>query len=321
MLSLIIPLYRSEPNLPRLFRELIALAAKTPVPLEVVFVNDGSPDRCAEIVARSAPQFPFPCHLVELSRNFGSFAAILAGLRHGRGDYFAVLAADLQEPPDLVLELLRRMASGEADIVFGTRSARADPFLSSIASSLFWRFYRTAVNRDIPIGGVDIFGCSRQVRDELLAMREVDSSLMALLFWIGFRRAFVSYERQARTEGRSAWTIRKKFRYALNSIFSFSDLPVRVLLLIGGVGMFGAAALGLVVLVSKLIGNIPVQGYTAIVLTVVFFGGLTATGLGIIGQYLWLTLQNVRQRPLFVTRSVGEYNCDASALRRHDQAS
>jgi len=308
MLSLVIPLYRSEANLPRLFRELISLAAKTSVPLEVVFVNDGSPDRCADIVARSAPQLPFPCQLVELSRNFGSFSAIVAGLRQGRGAYFAVLAADLQEPPDLVLDLLRLMVSDEADIVFGVRSARADPLLSTIASSLFWRFYRAAVNKDIPIGGVDIFGCKRQVRDELLAMREVDSSLLALLFWVGFRRAYVSYERQPRIEGNSAWTFRKKLRYALNSTFNFTDLPVRVLLTIGGLGMFVAAVFGIVVLASKLIGNIPVPGYTALVLTIVFFGGLTTLGLGIIGQYLWLTLQNVRQRPLFVTRSVREYN-------------
>lgn len=307
MLSLIVPLYRSEENLGRLFQELSILALKVPVGFEVVFVIDGSPDKCDQVLARAAPTFGWTCRVVHLSRNFGSFAAIAAGLRHGKGDYFAVLAADLQEPPGLVLDFLGRMVGGEADVVFGVRSKRSDPFLSRLVARLFWKFYRRAVNTDIPDGGVDVFGCTRQVRDQLLQLNEVDSSLIALLFWLGFRRAFVEYERLPRKEGRSSWTFGKRFRYAVNSIFNFTDLPVRVLLLTGGMGTIAAILIAAVVVAAKLLGDVPIPGYAATVVAIVFFGGLTALGLGIVGQYLWIALQNTRNRPTFIVRDIEEY--------------
>jgi glycosyltransferase involved in cell wall biosynthesis len=307
MLSLVIPLYRSEPNLGRLFQELAALAEKLPIPLEVVFVNDGSPDGSEAVLARSAPELPFASRVIHLSRNFGAFAAITAGLRYGGGKYFGVLAADLQEPPRLMVDFVERLLSGQADIVFGVRASRADPFWSTIGSNLFWHLYRMTVNSDIPRGGVDVFACTRQVRDEVLQLKEVDSSLLALLFWIGFRRAFVTYNRQPRTEGKSAWTLSKKLRYALNGIFNFTDLPVRILLSLGALGIAVSVFTGALVLAAKLLGDIAVPGYTPIVLSVLFFGGLTASGLGIVGQYLWLTLQNVRNRPLFIVREERSY--------------
>src|SRR5271157_4309653 len=124
MLSLVVPLYRSEANLEDLFRELTKLASGIQIPMEVVFVIDGSPDRCGEVLAKSAGEFSFACKVVDLSRNFGAFAAIAAGLRHGTGDYFTVLAADLQEPPELTLQSLECLCSGQADIVFGYRLGR-----------------------------------------------------------------------------------------------------------------------------------------------------------------------------------------------------
>src|SRR5262249_2399788 len=156
-----------------------------------------------------------------LSRNFGSFPAIAAGMRYGRGDYFVALAADLQEPPELILEFHRLLKSGSADVVFGHRTSRADAWPSPTTSEWFWRWYRRFVIKAMPRGGIDVFGCTRQVRDRVVELKEINTNLIALLFWLGFRRAFVPYERRARLEGRSAWTIAKKFRYALDSVFSF----------------------------------------------------------------------------------------------------
>src|SRR5215472_16558988 len=129
MLSIVVPLYRSEENLPRLFQELERVSQLCPSRLEVGFVVDGSPDRCAQIVRGRLPEFPVSAQLLELSRNFGAFAAISAGLQHARGDYFAVLAADLQEPPELALQFLEKMREG-ADLVFGQRINRSDPAFS-----------------------------------------------------------------------------------------------------------------------------------------------------------------------------------------------
>jgi polyisoprenyl-phosphate glycosyltransferase len=304
VLSLIIPLYKSEPNLERLLAELLKLG---PDPLEVVFVVDGSPDRCHEILSARLPALPLRSQLVDLSRNFGSFAAIAAGLAMAKGDHYAVLAADLQEPPELALEFSRILQAGEADVVFGVRASRSDPWLSEMAAGIFWAVYRRLVLPDIPPGGVDVFGCNRMVRDRLLDLPEARTNLIALLFWMGFRRKFVPYHRQPRREGASAWTMTQKLRYSIDSIFDFTDLPVRLLLWAGVLGTLFALIGAAVVLWAKLRGDIAVPGYTPIVLAVMFFGGVTTFGLGIIGQYLWLALANARRRPNFIIRDVREF--------------
>ena len=308
MLSLVIPVYKNEENLPRLFRELEAFAASFGSPLEIVFVVDGSPDASLRILQERLPAWPLRTQLIELSRNFGSFAAIAAGLQHGRGGYFAVISADLQEPLELVAEFHRVMAAGQADVVFGHRTSRADPRGSHLMSESFWQLYRRYVVPEMPEGGVDMFGCTRQVRDHVIAMREVNTNLIALLFWLGFRRAFVPYERRARLEGRSAWTLGRKLRYALDSVFSFTDLPIRALLLLGTIGTGLAVVAGVTVFIGWLTGRVPVLGYTPLMLVITFFGGLTALGLGITGQYLWLTLQNARARPNFVVKTASTFN-------------
>ena len=278
------------------------IAQVAPLEIELVFVDDGSPDACAAIVEQRLADLGIQSQLIRLSRNFGSFAAITAGLAHANGDYCAALAADLQEPPELVLEFAEQLRAG-ADVVFGQRVGRDDPFMSRLASNLFWGVYRRLVNPDIPSGGVDIFGCTRKVRDQICSMQEVETSLVALLFWVGYKRAFVPYHRRQRAGGKSAWTMQKKMRYLVNSVFSFTDLPIKALLGVGVIGMALAILGAITVLASKISGRIPVPGYAATVLAIFFFGGLTSAGLGIVGEYLWLTLQNARRRPLYIVAS------------------
>ena len=165
--------------------------------------------------------------------------------------------------------------------------------------------------KDLPRGGIDVFGCTRQVRDRLLELKEVNTNLIALLFWLGFRRRFVPYERQPRLEGRSAWTIGRKFRYELDSVFSFTDLPIKWLLWLGVIGTSAACIAGVTVFVAWSLGHIPVLGYTPLMLVISFFGGLTALGLGIVGEYLWLSLQNARARPAFVVKSTWSSSGDS----------
>jgi polyisoprenyl-phosphate glycosyltransferase len=306
-LSLIVPIYKNEPNLEQLLAEVGKLHQRLGGPMEVVFVVDGSPDRCLDILRLRLPSSPFPSLLVCLSRNFGAFSAIAAGLEAGAGDYFAVLAADLQEPPELIAQFYDVLSHGQADIVFGCRARRSDPWLSELFSGLFWWIYGTFVVAEMPRGGIDVFGCTRQVRDRLLSCPESDTNLIALLLWLGFRRQFVPYDRQARRAGESGWTIRKRIKYALDSIFNFTDLPIQLLLSVGAVGVGVGTLFAMVLIISKLTGRIPVPGYSAIVLAIIFFGSLTSLGLGIIGQYLWLTLQNARRRPKYIVASAERF--------------
>ena len=308
MLSLVIPVYNNRESLPRLFRELEALATGLPAGLEVVFVVDGATDGSLEQLRAALPEWPLRTRLIELSRNFGSFAAIAAGLEAAAGDTIAVLAADLQEPPELIAEFQRILASGTADVVLGVRTGRADPWHARLLSDGFWHLYRRFVVRDMPPGGVDVFGCTREVRDRLVQLKEVQTNLVALVFWVGFRRAFVPYERRARREGRSGWTLGRKLRYAIDSVFSFTDLPIRALLLLGVLGTAFAVTAGVTVFVMWALGRIPVLGYTPLMLVITFFGGLTALGFGIVGQYLWLSLQNARGRPNFIVKSSAAFN-------------
>jgi len=310
MLSLVIPVYRNAESLPRLFAEIERLAAELPVELEVVFVVDGSPDTSLQVLEDRLPRWRLRTQLIELARNVGSFAAIAAGLEAGRGEWFAVMAADMQEPPALVAQFLQVLQSGQADIAFGHRVGRADPFWSRFLSDGFWTLYRRFVVSEMPKGGIDVFGCTRQVRDELVRMREVHTNLIALLLWLGFRRAFIPYERRPRLEGQSGWTFGRKVRYAVDSVFSFTDLPIRVLLFLGVAGTLAAVVASVVVFTVWMLGRVPVLGYTPLMLMITFFGGLTALGLGIVGQYLWLALQNVRGRPAFVVKSARTFEGD-----------
>ena len=299
MNSLIIPVYRNESSIPDLLQALRALAADV-AGLEVVFVVDGSPDRSYALLHDALPLLPFCTQLILLSRNFGSFSAIRAGLEAARGERFAVMAADLQEPPELAADFFARLQRDEADVLVGTRDARNDPLGSRLASSTFWWLYRKLINADIPPGGVDVFACNRVFRDRLLALDETHSSLIGLLYWLGFRRATVSYVRRARAHGKSAWTLRRKFKYMMDSVFAFSDLPIRLLLITGALGLATAAGLGALELGLRIVGGAEVPGYAATMLTILFFGGLNTFGLGIIGAYVWRAFANTQRRPLAV---------------------
>jgi polyisoprenyl-phosphate glycosyltransferase len=308
MLSIVVPVYRNEQNIGELLRELERIAGDCPEAVEAVFVVDGSPDRSLALLRQSLPRPAFSAVVVSLSRNFGAFNAVRCGLEVASGDYLTVLPADLQEPADLALTFLDVLRRGEHDIVFGTRSSRDDPWFDELASRLFWSAYRRFVLPDLPPGGVHAFACTRAVRSRLLELREPAFNLIALLFWLGFRRAYVPYDRQRRKEGRSAWTLAKKLRYGIESIFSFTDLPIRLLLLVGLLGTSSAVILAVVLVSLSLAGRIPVPGYAPTVLAITFFGSITSLGLGILGQYVWLILQTTRGRPGHIVERMEVYS-------------
>jgi len=300
MYSLIIPVYKNEESLPDLLAVLSDMNEKLSGKLEVVIVVDGSPDNSYSILRQQLPEMPFVSQLLLHSRNYGSFAAIRAGMQVASGSYFAVMAADLQEPPELALEFFQLLAADEADVVVGTRDARNDPWRSRWSSEIFWWVYRKFIIKDVPAGGVDMFGCNRQFRNELLSLDESHSSLIGLLFWLGFRRKTVAYQRRERQHGVSAWTLKKKINYLMDSIFSFSDLPLKLLISFGGIGVLFSILFGLMVLMFKVTGWVEVPGYAATILTVLFFGALNTAGIGLLGAYVWRAYANTQGRPISV---------------------
>lgn len=302
--SVVVPVYRNEQSLAQVMVRLGEVADRVPGRLEAVFVVDGSPDGSLDLLRQLAPTAGLPVQVASLSRNFGSFSAIRAGLELARGQYVAVMAADLQEPPELLEDFFAALGTGEHDVAVGVRTGRNDPALTSLMSRAFWAVYRRLILPDIPRGGVDIFACTAQVRDSLVSMRESHTSLVGLIFWLGFRRVEVPYVRAARETGRSGWTFRRRLRYLFDSVFAFTDLPITVLIFLGCLGSFMSVAAAIAVFVAWATGNVEVAGYTPLMLSLLIISSLLLLALGIVGSYVWRAYENTKRRPVSVIRSV-----------------
>jgi glycosyltransferase involved in cell wall biosynthesis len=303
MNSLVVPVYRNAESITELVETVEHIAGRVDGALEAIFVVDGSPDDSRERLLRALAVSSLPSRVVDHSRNFGSFAAIRTGMSIARGQRIAVMAADLQEPPELVIEFLRRLAMGDVDVLAGERRSRSDQ--GDTASKIYWRLYRRFVLDDVPPAGVDVFACTAAVRDVVCSLESVHTSLVAQLFWVGFRRQLVPYDRRPRA-GESGWTLRRKLRYLSDSVFAFTDLPVRILWILGLVGMSLGLLVGALVLAARLAGAITVPGYAATILILLFFASLNLIGLGIIGSYVWRSYETVKGRPGAIVRDVVE---------------
>jgi glycosyltransferase involved in cell wall biosynthesis len=306
-LAVVVPVYKNAASIPSLCEQLAAVELPEGLEYRVVFVVDGSPDRSAEILRSCLESSDLCATVVELSRNFGSFAAIRAGLEHAEGDYFAVISADLQEPPSLIPAFVERLCAGDVDLVLGRREGRADPLVSRLTAAVFWRIYRRWVQPTMPLGGVDVFACNAAVRSSILELEEANSSLVGQLLWVGYRRTTVGYQRLPRSEGKSAWTFSKKLRYLSDSIFSFTDVPIRFLLFVGLLGSLAVSVAAMVVAAAWWLNGTSVAGYTPVMLAILLVGFVLILGLGIVGSYVSRTYENTKHRPLTITQSVHHF--------------
>jgi glycosyltransferase involved in cell wall biosynthesis len=309
--SVVIPVYRNQESLPELIEQLNqtdrTVQDRFKIPLEAIFVVDGSPDDSYPTLERLLPQARFRSKLLLHARNFGSFVAVRTGLQAGSGPFYGMIAADLQESPDLLVSFLSHLVGDDYDIVVGVRSTRDDPRASRLWSLLFWKLYRTFVMPEIPAGGVDLFGCNEQVRNELLKLEEANSSLLGLVFWLGFRRKEVAYERRARKHGKSAWTFARKVKYLVDSVFAFTSLPIRLVTLLGVLGVAISLAFGIFVLVARLLGEIAAPGYATMMIMIMFFGALNLTAIGVVGAYVYRSYENTKRRPLAIVREAKSF--------------
>ena len=217
--SIIVPIYNNEKSIPELLKNLNYLCEKLKNNLEVLFVNDGSEDGSFFLLNDSLSNFPFKAKIINHSKNFGSFSAIRTGMEYAKGNYLTYLSADVQEPNSLIISFFKILEQKNCDIVIGKRKKRYDPFFTKIFSNIFWWFYKKLIFKDMPEGGVDAFACNEVFKKQILQLRESRSSLVALIFWIGFKREFVEYERQKSIQQKSGWSFSKKINYLLDSFF------------------------------------------------------------------------------------------------------
>lgn len=297
-LSVVIPVYHNAASLPILFERLQAverdLLERHGIGLQLIFVNDGSRDRSQDALVEIKRQRP-DATVVRLSRNFGAVHASRTGFGFVEGDAFVILAADLQDPPELLLDMVPRWLAGRK-FVIAVRSSREDPLLSRAYSWLYYRLLRLLVLPGYPERGFDIALMDRSMLEPMRNCSK-NAFIPLLAFWLGHQPEIVSYHRPRRDHGRSGWTFGKKFKAFLDVMLGFSVTPIR---LISGVGFVVAAAsfgFGVLVVTNALFGNIAVSGYAALASLITFLLGMIIIMLGIIGEYLWRIFDEVNRRP------------------------
>jgi dolichol-phosphate mannosyltransferase len=299
-ISVVVPVYFNAESLPRLGERLREVAAKADFDVEPVFVDDGSEDASWDRISQICAAWP-GARAIRLTRNFGSQMAIVAGLSEATGEAAAVLSADLQEPPELLPRLVEAWRGG-ATAVLAVRESRPEAWPTRAAAGVYYQTLRRLAFSNMPSGGFDCFLIGRPAIDFLREAREVHTSLPGLLLWAGFPTTMVPYERQARTEGESRWTLAKKLKYFVDSVVSFSYAPLRWMSTAGAVLALAAFAYAIFLIAFKILQGQPVQGWTSLMVALAFFSGVQLLALGILGEYLWRTLDAARGRKGYLVR-------------------
>lgn len=297
--SIVIPVYYNEANLRPLYEDICAkIYSHDEYEWELVMVNDGSGDGSYDVMKELADQDD-RIKIISLSRNFGSHAACLCGLSKSTGDCAVIKAADLQEPTELILDMVESWREGN-NVVLACREGREESKSQiGFANLYYWMVRKTALP-NMPKNGFDIYLLDRKVINVLDALDEKNSAITGQILWSGFRTGIVYYTRKAREIGTSRWTLKKKIRLVSDTLFSFSTLPIRVLEIVGVLSFVASIVWAIIVFVSKLIGDISVQGWTTLFIFVLFSFGITMISLGILGEYIWRTFDASRNRPPYI---------------------
>lgn len=297
-LSIIIPVYFNEMNLHDLYEDLYDKVLSQLEDYELVLVDDGSQDASYSIIQELSRKDSKIVSL-KLSRNFGSHAAILAGLNHCKGDCAVMKTADLQEPSSMILQMYEKWKLGN-NVVLAIRSDREESFFQSFFSNLYYRIIRRYVLKNMPQGGFDCFLIDRKVIEVLRLMDEKNTSLMGQILWAGFKTDSIYYTRLRREKGKSRWTLQKKIKLVIDSVLSFTYLPVRFMTVIGLIFFLGSVIWAAYIIYLRIFGGIELEGWTTLMAFNLFASGLNLLTLGIIGEYLWRNFDATRPRPTYI---------------------
>lgn len=297
--SIVIPVYYNQENLIPLYDDIKnKVIDLIDYDYEIVMVNDGSKDKSYDVMKQLAENDK-NIKIVSLSRNFGSHAAILCGLEKCTGDCAVVKAADLQEPTNLILQMVERWKKGN-NVVLAVRKSRDESKQQTIFANLYYWIVRKTSLPNMPKGGFDVYLLDRKVIKVLLALDEKNSALTGQILWSGFKTDVVYYTRLARTIGSSKWTLKKKIRLVKDTLFSFSTVPVTIVETIGMISFIGSLIWALVVIICKICGAIAVSGWTMLFIFNLFSFGVIMLTLGILGEYLWRSFDASRKRPPYI---------------------
>jgi dolichol-phosphate mannosyltransferase len=316
--------YNERESLPELYRRVSAVVLQLGVVHELILVNDGSTDGSWEVI-KSLALADGRVKAISLSRNFGHQPAIAAGLRAATGEAVVMMDADLQDPPELIPQLYAKFSEGY-DVVYAQRRARQGETLWKRATArAFYRIMRKMTALDMPVDTGDFRLISRRVADDLRGLHEHNPFVRGLVTWVGYRQTGVRYDREPRFKGRTKFSNQKMFRFAFDGITSFSSRPLRLASNVGALFAAGSLLLMTVLIVYRLSGGTRlIQGWTSLIVAVLFLGGLNLMAIGLLGEYIGRIYDQVKGRPLYLVSDRLNLDApeerDARAAARQDEA-
>jgi dolichol-phosphate mannosyltransferase len=326
-LSVVVPCYNEQEVIATTHGRLIEVLGNQPeFDLEILYVNDGSGDR-TEAVLNAFVEADTRVNLISFARNFGHQAAVTAGLEHASGDAVAVIDADLQDPPEVILQMLEHWRSG-FEVIYGVRTKRKENVFKRIAYSSFYRIYRKLASIDVDIDSGDFALMDRKVVDVINSLPEKNRFVRGLRAWAGFRQIGCAYEREARHAGETKYPLRKLLKLAFDGIFNFSTIPLSFIFYLGLLICLFSLLAGLAYLAARIFqfnvfGHSPGEapGFTTLILTLLFFSGAQLASIGILGEYLGRIYQETKMRPTYVVRSVrGRFASASQDICKNDVA-
>lgn len=301
-LSIIIPVYYNEDTLLLCYQDVKEKVLSKLEDYELILVDDGSGDHSWEIMNKIALE-DNRVKLIKLSRNFGSHAACLAGLSMSTGDCATIKAADLQEESELILKLYESWKKGNK-VVLAVRSDREEGLFQKLFANIYYWLVQKFALKNMPKNGFDCYLIDKKVIEVLKLLDERNSAITLQILWSGFQTELVYYVRKAREIGTSKWTLAKKIKLVVDSLVSFSFAPIRFMTVVGGGSFIISILWAVLLIIEKLLGSISVTGWTTLMVMQLFSSGLIMFTLGILGEYIWRSMDAARNRPVYIIDEV-----------------
>ncbi len=305
LLSVIVPVYFNAESLPILHDRLNQVSQTlNNAKFEFVFVDDRSGDNSFEVLKKIASK-DSRVKVIRLSKNFGSFVACLAGLSHCKGDTATIIAADLQDPPELIIKFFEKWQQGNK-VICAVRAAREENPLKVFIANIYYRLLRKYALNEMPKGGFDSVMVDRKIIDFLVATKEKNTSLMGLILWAGFDRCYIDYTKQERLHGKSRWTLSKKIKYFIDSFLGFSYIPIRAISVFGIITAIIAIISAIYIVFQTLFVGIDVKGFPTTIVVILLSSAIQMLMIGVLGEYIWRNLEETRKRPVFLVDQIIE---------------
>ncbi len=302
-ISVVCPVMNEEEALPRFFDTVLPLIQACCDRFELIVVNDGSTDRTLARLLETRESVP-QLQVIDLSRNFGKEAALTAGLAHARGDAVIMIDADLQDPPELIPEMIACWREGY-DVVTHVRSNRdGDSVIKRTTANAFYSLINTISDTEMTPNAGDYRLLARPALDAFLSLEERTRFNKGLFQWLGFREKQLFRVREDRTQGETKWNYRKLYSFAIDGITSFSSLPLKIWSWLGITLALGAFVYGISIIVRTMVYGVDQPGYASMMAVILFFNGITLIGIGIMGEYLARIFIETKRRPLYIVRKV-----------------